>query len=194
MKLRSALLCALSLGCAMAAEPELTRIRTVYLLPMGGGLDQYLANKLTASRLYQVVTTPADADAIFTDRIGPEFEQRMTELYPPPEPTEDEEKTEKKKPATKDKDEEQSFASMMGTAAGMTGRRVSSSFSRSRGTIFLVDRASNRVLWSTYLRVRGTRPDEMDRLAGGVIDRLDDAAGHEVKRIRKEEKTAAPAK
>jgi hypothetical protein len=189
MKLRSALLCALSLGLAAAADPGLTQVRTVYLLPMGGGLDQFLANRLTQSGRYQVVTDPNQADAILTDRIGTDFEDRMKELYPPPPPPEPEVKAEDKA-EEKQKDEERSLASLMGDASA--GRR-SSTFGRSRGTVFLVDRSVNRVIWSTYVLPRSRRPDELNRVADQIVGRLDGAAGKEVKRLRKEEAKPAPA-
>lgn len=190
MKLRSAVLCAFSLGLAAASEPTLTQIRTVYLLPMGGGLDQFLANRLTAAGRYQVVTDPAQADAVLTDRIGAEFEERMRELYPPPPPPE-EAKTDEDKDAKKDakKKEEPSLASIMGESAG---GHPQSTFTRSRGNVFLVDRSAKRVIWSTYLRPRTTRPDELNRAADQIIDRLDDAAGKQIKQARKGQTVSAP--
>src|SRR5438105_4290906 len=71
-------------------HPALPEVKRVYLLPMTSGLDQYIANWLTKAGRFEVVTDPANADAIFTDRLGPAFEQKWAELYPPPK-TEDEE-------------------------------------------------------------------------------------------------------
>src|SRR5215831_4514427 len=80
------LLCSLAFG---ETGPDPRQAKTVYLLPMGNGLDQYLADRLTREGLYTVVTDPTKADAIFTDRIGQSFEQAMKELYqPPPEDSE----------------------------------------------------------------------------------------------------------
>ncbi len=74
------------LGTAFAARnPQLESVHTVYLLPMGNSLDQYLATRLTQTGMFQVVTDPQKADAVFTDKIGQGFEDKMTELYPPPE-------------------------------------------------------------------------------------------------------------
>ncbi len=56
-------------------------IKTVYLLPMASGLDQFLAVRLTTGSILQVVTDPQKADAILTDHIGASFEQRLDELY-----------------------------------------------------------------------------------------------------------------
>lgn len=167
--------------CTAATTPGLTGIRNVYLLPMAGSLDQYLANKLTDSGRYVVVTNPELADAVFTDRVGAEFEEQMVALYPPP-PAPKPQKTEEKA------GEEKSVAELMGEAA-FGGR--TSTFSRGRGNIFLVDRSARRILWSTYLRPRSTRPDELDRVADQIVSRLDNAAGQEIKRLTREEKRSA---
>ena len=37
---------------------------------MSHGLDQYLANRLTNEHVFQVVTDPKLADAVFSDRVG----------------------------------------------------------------------------------------------------------------------------
>jgi hypothetical protein len=43
---------------------DVTSVKAVYLLPMAGGLDQYLANRLTGDQVFRVVTDPKLADAI----------------------------------------------------------------------------------------------------------------------------------
>src|SRR5687768_12375336 len=73
-------------ACVWAADPALMNVKTVYVMPMGRGLDQYLANHLTQNRIFDVVTDPALADAVLSDRLGPAFEQAFAELYPPPPP------------------------------------------------------------------------------------------------------------
>ena len=40
-------------------------------MPMGRGLDQFIANRLTRMHVLQVVTDPAKADTIITDQRGP---------------------------------------------------------------------------------------------------------------------------
>ena len=57
-------------------------LRTVYVLPMAGGLDQYLAEWLTRDHVMQVVTDPKIADVVLTDRLGEAFEQKMAEIRP----------------------------------------------------------------------------------------------------------------
>lgn len=65
-----------------ASNPELKSVKSVYLLPMANGFDQYLANQILQSSLYVVVADPQGADAVLTDSLGPSFERKMAELYP----------------------------------------------------------------------------------------------------------------
>ena len=107
--------------CAFAETPA---VHTVYILPMAGGLDQYLAEQLTRDRVVQVVTDPKLADAVLTDRIGETFEQKMTQIRP--------------------RDDAEKKA---GTSSDIRpGFRSTSN----RGTVFLVDAKSRQVLWSDY--------------------------------------------
>jgi hypothetical protein len=150
--MRSILLLACAVGLAFAARnPQLEAIQTVYLLPMGNSLDQYLATRLTSTGMFQVVTDPQKADAVFTDKIGQAFETKLDELYPP----------EVKKT---DEDDEND-------GLGAPAQRLGS-FSRSRGTVFLVDRRTRNVVWSIYWPIRNTRPDAVNRRAEQIADRL----------------------
>src|SRR6476646_9144378 len=74
------------------AHAQVFGVKTVYLLPMAGGLDQYLALQLTAGGVLQVVTDPKKADAILTDGIGARFEENLTQLYGAPVDTDKPEK------------------------------------------------------------------------------------------------------
>ena len=58
------LMCGLLASLVLGAE--MTDVKAVYVLPMAGGLDQYLVNRLTGSQMFRVVTDPNLADAIFT--------------------------------------------------------------------------------------------------------------------------------
>src|SRR5438876_11798510 len=116
------LFCLMLAGATLGAD--VPGVQAVYLLPMAGGLDQYLANRLTGAGVFRVVTDPKLADAVFTDQLGMGFEQKLTDLYAPPEPAEDGKMDKDKPPA-----------------------RVSS-FGRGKGTIFLVDLKSRAVIWS----------------------------------------------
>jgi hypothetical protein len=121
----------------------------VYLLPMANGLDQYVANRLAASGVFQVTTDPKKADAIFTDKLGEAFEQRLDSLILPP--------VEK---------------SSKGSKAEEGAAPRASTFSRSKGTIFLVDAATRAVLWSIYEPPKNTSPGELDRTAQRIVSSL----------------------
>jgi hypothetical protein len=128
---------------------ELGDVKTVYLLPMANGLDQYLAIRLTTGTSLQVVTDPQKADAVLTDRIGVPFEQKLDELY-------------KTKPTKGDPDSQTQDSS----------RPVMQAMSRGRGAIFLVDRKTRNVLWSTYALAKSTAPDDLNHLADRIVSRL----------------------
>ena len=154
-----------------AADPALMNVKTVYVMPMGKGLDQYLANHLTQNRVFEVVTDPALADAVLSDRIGPAFEQALAELYPPPPPPEPPVEKEAEKTDTKPAAAE---ATSIGAASpsGPMYRLRGSSFSRGRGNVFIVDRKTKRVLWSDFHSPRNSQPQEIDYTADKFVDRL----------------------
>jgi hypothetical protein len=150
MKKAAIPLCVITFGLALACcAADLPAVESVYLLPMSNGLDQHLANRLAASGLFRVVADPKQAKAIFTERLGEVFEERLKTLLAPAEP----------KPSTQNKADEAAVP------------RVSS-FGKGKGTIFLVDAASRRVLWSTYEKPRNSSPQEQDRTAQRIVDRL----------------------
>jgi hypothetical protein len=137
--------------CASAAG--LGEIKTVYLLPMSGGLDQYLAVQLTTGSVLQVVTDPQKAGAVFTDHVGELLEQTLAELYGDKTKTAD-------KAADKTEGSPQAFV-----RSGMQGQR-------GRGTIFLVDRKNREVVWSNYERLKDMTPDGLKRTAGQIASKL----------------------
>jgi len=121
--------------------------RTVYVLPMAGGLDQFLAQWLTRGHVMQVVADPKIADVVLTDHLGETFEQKMAEIRP--------------------KDDKKS-----NSAAHNTFRS-----SRARGTVFLVDAKSREVLWSDYEKVPGsTSDDSLNREAERIAKKLQTSA------------------
>ena len=62
---------AAALAISMSAlAAGLDDVKTVYVLPMSNGLDQYLAAQLTSGSVLQVVTDPHKADAVLTDHLG----------------------------------------------------------------------------------------------------------------------------
>jgi hypothetical protein len=134
-----------ALFAGLAAASGVSETQSVYLLPMAGGLDQYLANRLNG--VFRVVTDPKLADAVMTDQLGEAFERKLAELYPP-EGAASEEKNEEERP------------------------RPVSSFSRGRGTVFLVDLKSRAVIWSGYQKRTTTMPEEMHKTAGRIADQI----------------------
>ena len=159
---RTVLLCAILPAVAvLTAAPELSQVRSVYLFPMANGFDQYLANRITASGLFQVAADPKKADAVFTDRLGAALEARLAELYPetPPKPVEQVKKTDKEKPEE-------------ATPPAEVTRPSSFSFARGKGTIFLVGVKARAVLWSVYEQPKNTLPAELDRTARRIVDGL----------------------
>jgi hypothetical protein len=153
-----------ALSLSADADPAITQVKAVYLMPMGSGLDQYLATELIRERVFDVVTDPALADAVLTDRIGAGFEQALAELYPPPPAPPAEEKAAAAPAAEKTVGE--SMAERPEVA------RRASSFSRGRGNVYLVDRRTKRVLWSDFRRPKTGRAEEVHRAAGKLVDQL----------------------
>ena len=142
-----------------SVNPQLKQIQKVYILPMGGGMDQFLANQITKEGLLQVVTDPQRADAILTDRIGEGFEQKLQELYPPPKPV-----AEKKKDDSK--------ADEKNAPELEPPPKLISSLGHGKGTFFLVDRKTMGVVWSDYDRPRNSTPGQMEKTANRVVQKL----------------------
>ncbi len=153
----------LAVTTLFAANPNLVNIKSVYILPMTSGFDQYLANSLRNGEVLTVTTDPQTADAILTDAIGPSFERRLTELYPPPPP---------EKPAkaeNKDGDEAEAKEEIKETS-GVAHR--ASSFRKGRGVVFLVDRRTRRVVWSAHQLPRDYTSQGLNRAATRVSEHL----------------------
>jgi hypothetical protein len=150
MKSAALLLCVIVCAMApMSRAADLSQVQSVYLLPMGSGLDQYLANRLTQAGLFQVVADPKKASAVFTERLGEAFEERLQAISPAaPVKTDENEAKDSQTPVRQ------------------------SSFGGGKGTLFLVDVASRSVLWSTYQKPRNTTPAEMDRTARHIVEQL----------------------
>jgi hypothetical protein len=185
MKLFCALLCFLT-GLAAAAfasvNPQLHEVKRVYILGMGSGMDQYLANQLTTAGIFEVVTDPKKADAIVTDNVGESFQKKQDDLYPPPPAPKPE--PEATKPAADagnsldvgDGNASDAKAKKDGLADLDFGGGVNrvSSMGRGKGNFFVVDRNSRIVLWSVYERPKNSTPGELTKTAGRVVKRLKD--------------------
>ncbi|HEX4594301.1 MAG TPA: hypothetical protein VH157_08500 [Bryobacteraceae bacterium] len=151
-------LCACILAFAVV-NPQLKQVNTVYILAMTGGMDQFLANQITASGIFQVVTDPKKADAIITDRLGETFESKLTELFPPPAP------------AAPPPNEEKKADKKTGMDFGTGVQRVNAG-ARGKGNLFIVDRKSRSVLWSIFEPPKDSTPGELSKTAEKVVKHL----------------------
>jgi hypothetical protein len=130
--------------------------RTVYVLPMANGLDQYLAQRLSSDHLMKVVADPKLAEVVLTDRLDEAFEQKLAEIRTA---------AANKDAATKDdkdKDDVRTHAAFRS--------------SKGKGTIFLVDAKSREVLWSDYEKVPvSSSSDILNREAERIAKKLQTA-------------------
>jgi hypothetical protein len=122
--------------------------RTVYILPMAAGLDQYIAQWLTRDHAMQVVADPKAADVVMTDRLGQAFEQKLAQIHPSGEKKDNKDSADAALPNT--------FRS-----------------SKGRGTIFIVDAKSRQVLWSEYEKPAKSNSDaDLNRTAERIAKKL----------------------
>ena len=178
MKFLPAFFCATILW---AVDPAVREVKAVYLLPMSSGLDQFLASRLTSEGVVQVVTDPLKADAVLTDKVGEALERKMHELYDPkPEPPKpDPAKEDKKDEKTK---ENETKDSVKAAETAKMARVGTSSWGRGRGSIFLVQRSTGNVIWSTAGQPKDSSSPEVRKTAAKITAQL------------KKDRTEAPAK
>jgi hypothetical protein len=124
--------------------------KTVYILPMAAGLDQYVAQWLTKDHVMQVVADPKAAEVVMTDRLGEAFEQKMKQIHPD---TDKDKRTDETAPHI--------FRS-----------------TKPQGTIFLVDAKSRQVLWSDYQKPPHSNSDsDLNRAAEQIARKLGGPSG-----------------
>jgi hypothetical protein len=152
MKPMKLMLPILALSGSLLFGATLSDVKSVFVMPMGRGLDQFIANHLAAGKVFTVVTDPKLADAILTDRVGDDFARQLDELAPLPA-----------------EGEAKSDQTREGQLDNPSSR---SSFGRAKGTFFLVDTKSREVLWSTFEQPKGSDPRSLDRGASVVVERL----------------------
>ena len=182
----SSLLCSITVLAAAGSgsvNPQLHQVKRVYILAMGSGMDQFLANQLTKAGIFEVVIDPKSADAIVTDNVGEQFEKKLDDLYPPPPkaPLQAKSATDATKPAAdagstvdvgdSSPDGKPSSKEAVDFSGG--GNRINS-IGRGKGNYFVVDRNSRAVLWSIYERPKNSSPGELTKTAGKVVQRLKD--------------------
>jgi hypothetical protein len=158
------------LSCsALMCAADLAGVRAVYILPMRSGLDQYLANRLTNGGVFRVVTDPKLADAVLTDHIGATFESQLDDLYPKPESAK---KVEAPPPPPPKKGDDAKPAPLIDTDTKAHELPQTSTFGRTKGTVFLVDQKSRQVLWSVFDPSKGTDSKDLDRTASDIVSRI----------------------
>ena len=135
------------LAASSEGRPQLSDIHKVYVMPMSGGLDQYLAERLTAEGVFTVVVDPKQADAVLSERVDPGFTEALKEMYPPPKPAPE------KKPAQAEQKEQ-----LPKRSAG-----------RAKGNIFLVAVASRQVVWSTFHKMKDRSPRGLHHTAKDIV-------------------------
>lgn len=129
---------------------------------MTSAFDQYLANEIAARGALIVVSDPARATYVLTERIDDRFQSALDEFYPP---------------ETVDGEEEEDAEATSGIETGIDlKRRANRPRGEPRGTLFLVDIASRQVRWSGYVGDFHRTPNRMRKKAKGVADEL--GAGH----------------
>lgn len=176
----------MALPLAAGGRADLSQVQAVYLLPMGYGLDQYLANRLTAEGVFQVVADPKRADAVLTDQLGAGFERRLEDLLPQEDPEPPAAAASPAAPGAAAPTKEEAAAATaaadrakkewederMSERLKRQGLPPVSSFSRGKGNVFLVDLKTRRVLWSLYERPKRVLPDDLNRTSARIVDRL----------------------
>jgi hypothetical protein len=153
---------------------------------MGHSLDQFIADRLTRMHVLQVVTDPAKADTVITDRVGAALESRLKDLYPPPPAPEAKEACRRKSPKRRPskaarRAQSRRCPSTLLRAIGSLWRYLQqtptsagsmSTSGQGRGTIFLVDVKSSQVLWSIFETPKNNSPRALDHTAERIVKQL----------------------
>jgi hypothetical protein len=155
-------LCFLLLVCCAAglSGADLTNVHTVYVMPMAHGLEQYIANVLTAEHVFVIVTDPKMADAVLTDHLGAGLQEKLdTMLAPPP-------------PEPKEGDKDEAKGTLLDPINKLSNPADNSSVGRSRGTVFIVGTKTRQVLWSVYDLPKDASSKQLDRIASDIVSRI----------------------
>lgn len=139
--------------CGLLSGAQLKDVKSVYLYPMTAGFDQLLADQIVTEHIFKVVPDPKLADAVFTDELSESFLYKLDHIQTPPTP-----------PKTSG-----STSSMTPTE---TAAPHSNSFTRSKGTLFLVDIKSKQVIWSAFQKPKNTSSDQLHNTAKKVVKML----------------------
>ena len=172
---------------AQSSNPDLSAVQTVYVLPMTAGMDQFVAHQIARNALYNVTTDPRHADAFLSDFVGTTYESRVDDLIKAANDKSEKEAEElakkiaakeaaanpKPKESSKDRRKvgETTEAAPSGEFQMPPATRVAS-FSRGKGNVFLIDAKSHRVLWTGFDIPKNTRPNELQKSAERLVNRL----------------------
>jgi hypothetical protein len=157
----TALILAVSFWSPAAETAQLQNAGRVYLWPMSNAFDQYLAQQITAEGVFEIVVDPKLAGTVMTEKIDNTFLQALDELFPPAGGAS---KQEKAGETAKSGDSLEGDFRMR--------RPANHPRAAPRGTLFLVDVASRKVIWSTYLREFDADPNQLHKQARGVVQKL----------------------
>ena len=190
-------------GAAQTDEKaSLSSVRTVYLLPMASGMDQYLASQLTREHVLHVVTDPTKADAVLTDHLGAAFEASLKEAYPEFRPSahtsdsksdratvkvaESDKASAPEKAGGKASDQPPSQQTGKAPTADSVdeakstpsmdlksvGAERARTTMRAHGTLFMVRRGTWDVIWSAYAEPARGQSKQMDKTAAKLVSQL----------------------
>jgi hypothetical protein len=139
------------LVATLSPAAQLKDVKSVYFYPMPGGFDQHLANQIVRDHVYQVVSDPKLADAVFTDQISDAFLYKLDHINTAPPP-----------------------ANSSGSISSMNvDAPHASSFSRGKGTLFLVDAKSKQIVWSIFEKPNDTLPKTLEKTAKKIVEKLE---------------------
>lgn len=144
---------ALALLAVPLGQAQLRDAQPVYFWPMQHSFDQYLAEAVHGAEALTVTFDPKRAKAIMTERIDAPFLHAIEELFPTEEAETDE----------KDDSIEGDFE---------VARTKNRPQARPRGTLFLVDIQTRRVIWSTYLGELEPEPKDLHKEALRVVEEI----------------------
>ena len=144
---------ALALLAVPLGQAQLREAQPVYFWPMQHAFDQYLAEAVNGADALTVTFDPKLATSIMTERIDATFLEAIEELFP----KEEAEKVEE------DDSIEGDF---------QVARNRNRPQARPRGTLFLVDVQTRRVIWSTYLGELEPDPKNLHKEALRVVEEI----------------------
>ena len=144
---------ALALLAVPLGQAQLRDAQPVYFWPMQHAFDQYLAEAVNGADALSVTFDPKMASSIMTERIDATFLQAIEEIFP----------SEEAKTEEKDDSIEGDFE---------VSRSKNRPQARPRGTLFLVDVKTRRVIWSTYLGELDPEPKALHKEALRVVEEI----------------------